>query len=703
MSFEPTKGAAVGIGSVIRVLDDGQERYFRITHEFATSVFVMGVSTPAGARYARRPVKWSHAVLERVLGDPQSSTGHLSLPPEAIADAGDLGQAEEVYRPRLAAIAPLVDHFDKETNLLRSRFAAAIEARAQELAMPVIVVRRLLLRYYYFGRNPLGLMNLRSGPRRQETVTLTTFQPRRGKRRGRKAIDELDLGPNTFVVAEDDISDMVECVQSATTQGVTYITERHDHYLKTAFNGRHPQEFAAYVRKECPCPVTLAQFRRYIKLYAELTPEQLHNLPSRRASRPRLGSGHANGPGDTYEIDATGGRIFIVDPADPEAAASKPTIYFVIDRWSRYIVGFYATLKAPSWEEVRCALLVALTSRQRRFGALGFDVTDDDWPIGVVPASLTQDRGSEFLSTSMAAAAAESLRIELCTLPPLCPDGKSIVERLHRTFKQQMLTEPGTYAERPLDPQTKQVMRSAKVAAVRSLRDLYRKLLEFVDLHNNSPHSHLRTIPALRAAGSTFTPNNAYQWGLENVSGMRPRPLGDNDFKRLLLATESASIAAGVVSFMKRRYIPANAEALRVANSSAMKRSKLNIRVDRSDPGEIWTVSPGGMWGSWTINEADALHLNGSTLEEEDALAKSVTRQYKRSENQARINRLSQDPNRALKAAGATIGNTAIKSRLLNRPSGNTAESPPKKPADWEVVDQQERLAIIERMKARRT
>ncbi len=57
-----------------------------------------------------------------------------------------------------------------------------------------------------------------------------------------------------------------------------------------------------------------------------------------------------NGPGDVYEIDATIVDCYVVAEAEGTTILGKCTLYLVIDRFSKLIVGFYMTLGSPSWK-----------------------------------------------------------------------------------------------------------------------------------------------------------------------------------------------------------------------------------------------------------------------------------------------------------------------------------------------------------------
>ena len=91
------------------------------------------------------------------------------------------------------------------------------------------------------------------------------------------------------------------------------------------------------------------------------------NLRTYESGQGSFGLLRANGPGEIWEIDATGGRLELVAEGDPDVVLGHPYIYLIIDRWSCSIPAIYLTLRPPSWDELSYALIIAFTSRERRF------------------------------------------------------------------------------------------------------------------------------------------------------------------------------------------------------------------------------------------------------------------------------------------------------------------------------------------------
>jgi hypothetical protein len=647
LEFQLVKNAALAPGMVLRV-GETDSKYLRLTHVFEDCAYVMWVSTPENARYARRPKKMLLGELKQLASATTSTWGRFVLP---LALSTPPLEGSERFLAMNAAwliIQPLVAAFEKEANLSRTKFTSLVRERAEAMQASFITLHRMIIRYYYFGGTRFALLSLPPGispgdGRYADVSTENSNIHRPPKRRGRKSILTDELGANDFIALEDDIKDMVDCLKKCLRKGPTYLTSAHEDYLSEFFKKRHPDIHAKYLTGKIMEPITVRQYRYYIYENARLDEELAKNMRTQDREQGYLGSVRAAGPAEVYEIDATGGRLHLVSTDDPPVLLGKPTIYFLIDRWSRFVVSAYLSLRSPSYEEVRHVLLVAFTSREKRFSALGVDIDDVRWPIGRMPAVLCPDRGSDFMSESMEQAVVHDLRIEMTPLPPFCPDGKAIVERLIREVKRRMASSKmkGVYADRPLDPHSKRAARKAEAAAVHSLSEAYRFLIEIIDDHNNRPHSTLKRRRVLTQAGVQPTPKNAYLWGLEHITGLRTAPLTDKDYHRLLLSVDTASISNGILRYKGRPYKPFNEAAIDLAAKSTTRAKAKDVRVDKTFPHEIFIPHSRGEWASFKITQGGASELHGMSLDEEVVQKTQTGRLWARAEHQSRVKRVA--------------------------------------------------------------
>lgn len=247
------------------------------------------------------------------------------------------------------------------------------------------------------------------------------------------------------------------------------------------------------------------------------------------------------------------------------------------------------------------------------------------------------------MSDSMEQAVVQDLRIELTPLPPLCPDGKAIVERMIREIKRRMANSrmKGVYAQRPLDPRTKGAAKDARAIAVHSLADAYRLLIQIIDDHNNRPHSTLRRRRVLTQAGVMPTPKFAYLWGLKHITGLRTAPFSDADYRRMLLSVDTASIANGVLRYRSRPYLPANEAASEIAAASTTRAKAIAIRLDKTDPHEVCVADARGQWAVFRMTLGAASEIAGLTLDEEEAFAEHTARLWARADHASRLERVT--------------------------------------------------------------
>jgi len=710
-------------GLVLRVAGDTL-RYLRLTHVFDDGVFAMWVAEAERVRYAKRPRFLGWDDVEK-LAAGGSTWGRIVLPPQLSTKPEPDSPEAATLDSNWALIAPLVKLFEKKQNLSRQHFTALVRDHAAKTGSAERSLLRLLFRYFYFGNSRNALQPFVPGPKPGENgypAPAGNSPTSAQKRRGRRNVLSDEVNPNTFVVSQLDIEDMVGCYKQLLRQGPTNKTIAHEQYLAKQFRARHPKLYDDYINGRSLEPITYRQFYYYLNAELELSEDLAKNERHLRRNTTARNALHAAGPGELYEIDSTGGRLFLISTDEEPVVVGKPTIYLLVDRWSRFVVSAYLSLRAPSYEEVRSTLLIAFTSREARFARLGVDVSDERWPVGRMPAAICPDRGSDFMSDSMEQSVVNDLLIDLTPLPPLCPDGKAIVERLIRTIKQRMAASgmKGVYADRPLDPVTKRAARKAEAAAVHTLSDAYRALVEIICEHNNRPHPALRSRKILTLHGIEPTPRNAYLWGLDSITGLRSPPYSDEDYERLLLATDKASISDGFLRYKKRTYAAENEAAVDLIRKSPRKAMAVAVRVDKTFPTEVFVPDRRGVWAKFSMAEGGAKDIEGISLDEEEAFEGRTARLWARADLSSRRERVAA---RGAKQAKSSRGTAApvrvskseqqearrretskLKSRLHSKPLAAPADEVPSSPSanSWAELERQEQAQMLEHIRKQR-
>lgn len=99
-------------------------------------------------------------------------------------------------------------------------------------------------------------------------------------------------------------------------------------------------------------------------------------------------------PGSCFEIDATIADIHIVSTlGQRNNLLGRPTIYSIVDRASRMIVGLHVSLYHASWKAAQLALANCFLPKAEYCKRYGIDIEESDWPCSHLPQSLTCDNG----------------------------------------------------------------------------------------------------------------------------------------------------------------------------------------------------------------------------------------------------------------------------------------------------------------------
>jgi len=141
------------------------------------------------------------------------------------------------------------------------------------------------------------------------------------------------------------------------------------------------------------------------------------------------------GPGARYEIDATIADIYLVSDSDRGNVVGRPTIYMVIDVFSRMVAGFYIGFENPSYVAAIQALIMAMTDKVAFCKRFGIKIDYEDWPVVGLPDAILADRGELLGYQIETLECGFSVRIE--NTPPYRGDAKGIVERSFKTIQAE--------------------------------------------------------------------------------------------------------------------------------------------------------------------------------------------------------------------------------------------------------------------------
>lgn len=277
-----------------------------------------------------------------------------------------------------------------------------------------------------------------------------------------------------------------------------------------------------------------------------------------------------------YECDATIGDVLLVAEVDPSLLVGKPTVYFIVDRRSRLIVGFYAGLENPSWV---CAMQAAFSiaqDKQALCKRYGVKYDPADWPAHeVFPKQMLFDRGEGFTNASNRLA--ENMAVTVANPPALRADWKPIVESRFKFLRQKL--QGGVYGF--VVPEDAMKRRNNNGVAEReaclTLKEFNAVLLNLIIAHNRTPMKNYAWGPGEFVSGMPPTPINIWNHDIANRSGFACRY--PEEFVRMsLLPTDTATISQTGVFFKGCFYACRDAIALDLFVTAGRK-GAISIKV----------------------------------------------------------------------------------------------------------------------------
>ena len=355
------------------------------------------------------------AVFSEALAKVEDPYSELTM---RLAENGSV--AQQIRDKRLEIIEPLI----KEPAIFyRSGRGALVEKVVDEFGTAKKTIYAYLRQYWQRGCTPNAL--------------LPDYNKSGGSGKKRKATEN-KLGRPRFIAPG------VGGIVDADVERI-FRTVLDRHYLKNDNENTLPythrcfQKIFETTNPDTPKEdyPTIAQLRYFYEreyLRADRIKSRANQIDYQKDIRPLHGTATAgvHGPGARYEIDATIADIYLLSE-DRQHIIGRPTLYVVVDVFSRLVAGFYVGLENPSYVTAMLALVNAMTDKVKLCQSFDYDIDSDDWPSIGLPDAILADRGEllghqiEYLDKSF------GVRIE--NTPPYRGDAKGIVERNFRTLQ----------------------------------------------------------------------------------------------------------------------------------------------------------------------------------------------------------------------------------------------------------------------------
>ena len=412
-----------------------------------------------------------------------------------------------------------------------------------------------LKRYWKRGKTEFSLYDDYS-----KCGTPLTEPPTPGKKRGRKFKDNPEKGIALTQTDKDNIelyiqSEIIKNKKSIHKAYELMINSERYQYEKdkdgsTIFQEIFNSDTGITELIEIPFPKyklpTERQFSGYYYKHYSKEQREKNRIGKRTYTLTRraiTGSKKAIYPGHMFEIDATVLDYYIRSHHPPYNLIGQPTLYVIIDVYSRFIIGWHMCLGKPSGTNALAALVNMASNKAKILNSIGYDDNDDflrsdsHFAIKGIPKTLVIDQAE--LRKTVPEHIQKRFNIHIIHTPAKRPDWKGTVEkRFDILQKWASVYDPshGNYAKKKYgDPDIRK-------SAIKTFNSLYCDFIDLIYLHNHSLIRNPKILSNLSLHDQIPTiPIQLFGHGIESVGG-QIKALDEGTIRKNFLRTGKATI-----------------------------------------------------------------------------------------------------------------------------------------------------------------
>lgn len=408
-------------------------------------------------------------------------------------------------------------------------------------AVPYIY--KLLAKYWKGGMVPNALLPSYG----KCGITNDTYNGE-GERRGRKKCP----GAEGKVLNRDDIQHFTDAIMT------WYMTEKK---LSLEETFRNMLNKYYVIEDEQGKPVKLdpdlvpsrSQFLYWHRKNKDALKERKHregkkNYPLNSRASIEKTETFLSGPCASAQIDATIADIFLVSQNDRSKIVGRPTMYFLMDSFTRMVLGMHITLENPSWKSATMCILNSMEDKVEFCAKYGIEISESDWPCHHIPSTLVGDRGE--MESVSADLLVNQLGMRIENTPPYRGDLKGIIESRFHTINVNLAQLPGKmgkdYGERCTE--------DYRLGARLTLNEFISVIINLVLFYNNSHcmEKYGSTIQ-MEQMGIMPIPLELWNFGMKYLSGAQ-RTLPRATVRYTLLPGDKASITLNGILFKGMLY-----------------------------------------------------------------------------------------------------------------------------------------------------
>jgi transposase InsO family protein len=466
---------------------------------------------------------WPYPIRTDVLRDELNSESGRFIPEcedpakRAIAaaihaDDDRLSCADKRHIARWDLIAPLVEGDNEQALLCKATRSKLIASRLREVKTSRQTISSLLRLYWKrgmcFAAVQTNYANCGAPGQRRTCVSRKLGRPR-------------ILRPGVGIIVTDDVRQRFAAAANYLFRKKCTLEHAYDWLVEYYFARiRRDDQGTESIEIDEDSKPSLAQFRYFLE-----TEHSRVELRRKRVGEKRwmlhlraLGGKADNdiqGPGDRFHIDATVADVYLRSQFDRRRITGRPVIYFVVDCYSRMIVGLYVGYEGPSWVGAMMALVNVVTPKVEWCRQYGVRITDFDWPAHYLPKIIQADCG-ELKGTRVGQSIVRNLRIDIVNIASGRPDMQAIVEHLFGTVPAKFKEFTPGYVEPDFGERG---ARDYRLDSKFTLPEFTSVVLRAAILHNYTPIKDKSIHPEMITNGMTPCPLDLWEWGIQNRSG----------------------------------------------------------------------------------------------------------------------------------------------------------------------------------------
>jgi putative transposase len=370
------------------------------------------------------------------------------------------------------------------------------------------------------------------------------------------------------------------------------------------FKGLYDNIFPGVPESEKPTKRQLSYFLNREYTNVEKIKAGVSEINYKKDVRPLQSTAtiQAFGPGSRYEIDATIADVILVSDHDRNQPVGRPTVYIVIDVFSRYIPGWYIGFENPSYVAAIQALHVALTDKSHFFKDLQIETDSFSWPTPGLPEAILADRGE--LIGHQIEGLESSFKIRIENTPPYRGDAKGIVEQRFRTLQAEFKKfTPGEV----IGPTVKK--RGGKnywLDGVLTVSEFAEIIISSIVMRNfvdpMTKYDRAKDMPA----DLPSIPIHLWNWGLQNRTGRLRKANPESVRIALLPRAKATTSLQGICLFGVYYSAPEIIEIGWMHRSERSDRpEKVEIAYDPNFADEIYLFHTSGSQDHWVCRITD--------------------------------------------------------------------------------------------------